>query len=96
MNLDKNQNDVDNKVWLITGCSTGFGRALAEAVLNKGDYLIATARKPEQLDALINHYPDTAKALRLDVTLSQDIKAAVDSAIDTFGRIDVLVNNAGH
>lgn len=96
MNLDKNQNGVDNKVWLITGCSTGFGRALAEAVLNKGDYLIATARKPEQLDALINHYPDTAKALRLDVTLSQDIKAAVDSAIATFGRIDVLVNNAGH
>ncbi|BAY84503.1 short-chain dehydrogenase/reductase SDR [Calothrix parasitica NIES-267] len=96
MNLDENQNGVDNKVWLITGCSTGFGRALAEAVLNKGDYLIATARKPEQLGALINHYPDTAKALRLDVTLSQDIKAAVDSAIDTFGRIDVLVNNAGH
>ena len=94
MNSDKNH--VAPKVWLITGCSTGFGRALAEAVLQKGDYLLATARKPEQLGALIEHYPETAKAVRLDVTVSQDIQAAVDSAIATFGRIDVLVNNAGH
>ncbi len=51
MNSDKNC--VAPKVWLITGCSTGFGRTLAEAVLKKGDYLLATARKPEQLSALI-------------------------------------------
>lgn len=94
MNSDKNR--VVPKVWLITGCSTGFGRALAEAVLNKGDYLLATARKPEQLRALIEQYPETAKAVRLDVTLFQDIQAAFDTAIATFGRIDVLVNNAGH
>jgi NAD(P)-dependent dehydrogenase (short-subunit alcohol dehydrogenase family) len=94
MNSDKNC--VAPKVWLITGCSTGFGRTLAEAVLKKGDSLLATARKPEQLSALIDHYPKTAKAVRLDVTLSQDIQAAVDTAITTFGRIDVLVNNAGH
>lgn len=94
MNSDKNR--VAPKVWLITGCSTGFGRALAEAVLKQGDYLLATARKPEQLRALIEHYPDTAKAVRLDVTVSQDAQAAVDTAIATFGRIDVLVNNAGH
>ncbi|GAP99474.1 oxidoreductase [Leptolyngbya sp. NIES-2104] len=94
MNLDKNR--VASKVWLITGCSTGFGRALAEAVLKQGDFLLATARKPEQLHALIKHYPETAKAIRLDVTASQDIQAAVDAAIATFGRIDVLVNNAGH
>lgn len=94
MNLDKNR--VAPKVWLITGCSTGFGRALAEAVLKKGDYLLATARKPEQLRALIEQYPETAKAVRLDVKSSQDIQAAVDTAIATFGRIDVLVNNAGH
>ncbi|OKH33791.1 short-chain dehydrogenase/reductase [Calothrix sp. HK-06] len=94
MNLDKNR--VAPKVWLITGCSTGFGRALAEAVLKKGDYLLATARKPEQLRALIEQYPETAKAVHLDVTSSQDIQAAVDTAITTFGRIDVLVNNAGH
>ncbi|MBE9159879.1 SDR family NAD(P)-dependent oxidoreductase [Nodosilinea sp. LEGE 06152] len=94
MNSDKNR--VAPKVWLITGCSTGFGRALAEAVLQRGDYLLATARKPEQLGALIELYPETAKAVRLDVTVSQDIQAAIDSAIATFGRIDVLVNNAGH
>ncbi|MBW4474284.1 MAG: SDR family NAD(P)-dependent oxidoreductase [Stenomitos rutilans HA7619-LM2] len=94
MNSDKNR--VVPRVWLITGCSTGFGRALAEAVLQQGDSLIATARKPEQLGALIDQYPETAKAVRLDVTLSQDIQTAVDTAIATFGRIDVLVNNAGH
>ncbi|KAM3099094.1 oxidoreductase [Phormidesmis sp. 146-12] len=94
MNSDKNR--VAPKVWLITGCSTGFGRALAEAVLKKGDYLLATAREPEQLRALIDYYPKTAKAVRLDVTSSQDIQAAVDTAIATFGRIDVLVNNVGH
>jgi NAD(P)-dependent dehydrogenase (short-subunit alcohol dehydrogenase family) len=90
------QNRVAPKVWLITGCSTGFGRALAEAVLKQGDYLLATAREPEQLRALIEHYPENAKAVRLDVTVSQDIQAAVDAAIATFGRIDVLVNNAGY
>lgn len=94
MNSDNNR--VAPKVWLITGCSTGFGRALAEAVLQQGDSLLATARQPEQLGALIKDYPDTAKAVRLDVTAYQDIQAAVDIAIATFGRIDVLVNNAGH
>ncbi|MBW4523195.1 MAG: SDR family NAD(P)-dependent oxidoreductase [Scytolyngbya sp. HA4215-MV1] len=94
--MNSNNNRIAPKVWLITGCSTGFGRALAEAVLKKGDYLLATAREPEQLRALIEDYPETAKAVRLDVTVSQDIQAAVDAAIATFGRIDVLVNNAGH
>ena len=94
MNSDKNR--LTSKVWLITGCSTGFGRALAEAVLEKGDCLLATARKPEQLRALIDQYPNTAKAVHLDVTLSQERQTAVDAAIQTFGRIDVLVNNAGY
>ncbi len=94
MNLNKNR--VAPKVWLITGCSSGFGRTLAEAVLKQGDYLLATARKLEQLHALIDSYPETAKAVRLDVTSPQDVQAAVDTAIATFGRIDVLVNNAGH
>jgi NAD(P)-dependent dehydrogenase (short-subunit alcohol dehydrogenase family) len=94
MNSDNNR--VAPKVWLITGCSTGFGRALAEAVLKNGDYLLATAREPGQLRALIEHYPETTKSVRLDITSSQDIQAAVETAIATFGRIDVLVNNAGH
>jgi NAD(P)-dependent dehydrogenase (short-subunit alcohol dehydrogenase family) len=83
------------KVWLITGSSTGFGRVLAEAVLQKGDRVLATARKPEQLEDLIQQYPE-AKALRLDVTKPQEIQAAIDTGIATFGRIDVLVNNAGY
>jgi NAD(P)-dependent dehydrogenase (short-subunit alcohol dehydrogenase family) len=88
---------ADNaKVWLITGSSTGFGRSLTEAVLKKGDSVIATARKPEQLDDLVTKYTDTAKAVRLDVTNPQEVHDAVDAAIDAFGRIDVLVNNAGY
>jgi NAD(P)-dependent dehydrogenase (short-subunit alcohol dehydrogenase family) len=94
--MNSDRNPIASKVWLITGCSTGFGRALAEAVLQKGDRLLATARKPEQLSALVEHYPDTAKAICLNVTSPQDIQAATDTAIATFGRIDVLVNNAGH
>jgi NAD(P)-dependent dehydrogenase (short-subunit alcohol dehydrogenase family) len=84
------------KVWLITGSSTGFGRSLAEAVLVKGDRLIATARKPEQLSELVAHYPDTARAVRLDVTKPAEVREAVDAAVQNFGRIDVLVNNAGY
>lgn len=88
---------ADNaKVWLITGSSTGFGRSLTEAVLKKGDRVIATARKPEQLDDLVAKYTDTAKAVRLDVTNPQEVHDAVDAAIDAFGHIDVLVNNAGY
>jgi NAD(P)-dependent dehydrogenase (short-subunit alcohol dehydrogenase family) len=86
----------NEKVWLITGSSTGFGRSLTEAVLKKGDSVIATARKPEQLDDLVTKYTDTAKAVRLDVTNPQEVHDAVDAAIDAFGRIDVLVNNAGY
>lgn len=56
------------KVWLITGSSTGFGRSLTEAVLKHGDRVVATARKPEQLGDLVDQYPETAKAVRLDVT----------------------------
>lgn len=88
---------ADNaKVWLITGSSTGFGRSLTEAVLKKGDSVIATARKPEQLDDLVTNYPDQAKAVRLDVTNPQEIRDAIAATIDAFGRIDVLVNNAGY
>jgi NAD(P)-dependent dehydrogenase (short-subunit alcohol dehydrogenase family) len=84
------------RVWLITGSSSGFGRSLAEAVLKHGDRVIATARKPEQLNDLVTQYPDTIKAIRLDVTQPQNVREAVATAIKTFGSIDVLVNNAGY
>ncbi len=86
----------DSRVWLITGCSTGFGRALADAVLAKGDRLIATARKPEQLQDLVASYRGQVHSLSLDVTDLDNIRSAVTEAKDVFGRIDVLVNNAGY
>ena len=86
----------ENKVWFITGTSSGFGRALAEAVLAKGERVVATARKPEVLRDLIEKYPDTARAVKLDVTNTEDVKNAVSEAVKEFGRIDVLVNNAGY
>jgi NAD(P)-dependent dehydrogenase (short-subunit alcohol dehydrogenase family) len=86
----------DSRVWLITGCSTGFGRALADAVLAKGDRLIATARKPEQLQDLVASYRGQVHPLSLDVTDLDNIRSAVTEAKDVFGRIDVLVNNAGY
>ena len=85
-----------SRVWFITGASTGFGRKLAEAVLAKGDRVVATARKPESVADLVQQDPSRARAVRLDVTDLTQVKAAVQAAIDAFGRIDVLVNNAGY
>ncbi|MEM1308763.1 MAG: oxidoreductase [Cyanobacteria bacterium P01_H01_bin.153] len=84
------------RTWLITGSSSGFGRALAEAVLAHGDRLIATARRPETLATLVNQYPDTSRAIALDVTNPQQVKAAMQEAQAAFGQIDVVVNNAGY
>jgi NAD(P)-dependent dehydrogenase (short-subunit alcohol dehydrogenase family) len=78
------------RTWLITGCSSGFGRALAEAALQHGDQVVATARRAESLSDL-----DGALAVGLDVTRQDQIDAAVATALDRYGRIDVLVNNAG-
>jgi NAD(P)-dependent dehydrogenase (short-subunit alcohol dehydrogenase family) len=84
-----------NKVWLITGCSTGFGRELAKEVLSSGDKVVVTARKTEDIKDIVAEYPDTSIALTLDVTKASDIAATVSDAVAKFGRIDVLVNNAG-
>ena len=79
----------------VTGASTGFGRSIAELVLRKGEIAIATARRPETLSSLTAQYPSNRLlAIRLDVTQPQDIAAAFAQAKDTFGRIDVVVNNA--
>ncbi len=83
------------KVWLITGCSTGFGRALAKEVLAKGYHAAVAARNKEDVQDIVEGYPDTALAVMLDVTVSGDIKSAVETTVKHFGQIDVLVNNAG-
>ena len=85
-----------SKVWFITGSSTGFGRILVEQLLAKGETVVATARKPEQLQDLVEQYPDSMIALSVDVTKPEQVREAVNRAIATFGRIDVLVNNAGY
>ncbi|GAB4017993.1 oxidoreductase [Spirosoma koreense] len=83
------------KVWFITGSSRGLGRSLTEAVLAKGDKVVATARQPKQLAELDQKYPDQIYSIQLDVTDRDQIRSAVEEAIERFGRIDVLVNNAG-
>src|ERR1700741_582574 len=84
------------QVWLITGSARGLGRAIAEAVLAAGDKLIATARHPQQLSDLVERYGDHVRAVALDVTDEGAAMAAVQLAVDVFGRLDVLVNNAGY
>lgn len=84
-----------SKVWFITGCSTGFGRNLAQEALEKGHKVAVTARKITDVKDLADKYPDTAHAITLDVTQPAQVAAAVKEAVDKFGRIDVLVNNAG-
>src|ERR1700674_2028881 len=85
-----------SKVWLITGSSRGLGRRLAEAVLATGDRLVATARNPAQLADLVERYRDRIRAVALNVTDDRAADHAVQSAVDAFGRVDVLVNNAGY
>ncbi len=83
-------------VWFISGCSTGFGRELARLVLARGWRAVVTARDPSRLEDLTSGAEDRALAVTLDVTSGAQIAAAVKAAEDTFGRVDVLVNNAGY
>jgi len=85
-----------NKIWFVTGSSRGLGRTLVEAILAAGDKVIATARKPEELKDLSAIYDDRIRAVKLDVTSPEEVEQAVATAVETFGRIDVLVNNAGY
>lgn len=86
----------NSRVWLITGSSSGFGRAIAQAVLDRGEKVVVTARNPQQVEDIQTKYPDRALAVQLDVTQPAQVQAAVEKAIAKFGRIDVLVNNAGY
>jgi NAD(P)-dependent dehydrogenase (short-subunit alcohol dehydrogenase family) len=84
------------KTWFITGASTGFGRQLAETILQNGDQCVLTARQPQQLADLVSLYSHLAIALPLDITQPAQINAALKAAQEHFGEIDVLVNNAGY
>ena len=84
------------KAWLITGCSTGIGRALAQRVLAHGDRCVVTARNIASIADIVVPYPDTSLALSLDVRDAAQRKHALAQAVERFGGLDVLVNNAGH
>jgi NAD(P)-dependent dehydrogenase (short-subunit alcohol dehydrogenase family) len=87
---------ADPKVWFITGSSKGFGRVWAEAALERGDKVAATARDASTLDELVEKYGDSVLALTLDVQDHDADFAAVKQAADHFGRLDIVVNNAGY
>src|SRR5260370_41534086 len=84
-----------DRTWFITGASTGFGRVLAEEVLKAGSKVVATARNLDKVADLEAKYPQTARALALDVTNAGQVDSAVTPAFAQVGRVDVLVNNAG-
>jgi len=88
-------NEGQDRVWLITGCSTGFGRELVLAALAAGDRVMATARRPEALADLAELGKGRVSTAALDVTDPASVEAAVQATLAVFGRIDVLVNNAG-
>ncbi|MFJ3672469.1 oxidoreductase [Streptomyces sp. NPDC090106] len=85
-----------SRTWLITGSSRGLGRAIAEAVLAAGNNLVATARRTEPLKDLVEQYGDRVRLVTLDVTDAEASRQAVRAAVDAFGRLDVVVNNAGY
>jgi len=84
------------KTWFISGASSGFGMAFAQCALERGDNVVATARSPAKLEALLAQALERVLPLKLDVTNAADIQPAVDAALQRFGRIDYLFNNAGY
>ncbi len=89
-------NTTAPRIWFITGASSGFGRAFAEHALSLGDNVVATARTPAKLQALVALAPDRVLAAKLDVDQPGDAQAAIDAAVARFGRLDILINNAGY
>ena len=85
-----------SRVWFVTGSSRGLGRAIVEHALKGGDQVVATARKPEQLDDLVAHHGDRVKPVALNVTDAAQAEQAVRDAVEAFGRLDIVVNNAGY
>ena len=91
-----NESTTPARVWLITGCSSGFGLALVTSLLSRGQRVIATARQPDSLAELAARYPVTCRLLPLDVTDAVQVKSAIAEAATAWGRLDVIVNNAGY
>jgi NAD(P)-dependent dehydrogenase (short-subunit alcohol dehydrogenase family) len=85
-----------SKVWLVTGSSRGLGREIVKAALERGDRVLATARRPESLSGMVAQHGDRLRTIAHDVTVPAQASAAVQAALDTFGRLDVVVNNAGY
>ncbi|WP_442582208.1 SDR family NAD(P)-dependent oxidoreductase [Mesorhizobium sp. ASY16-5R] len=85
-----------SKTWLITGSASGIGRSTAEIVASRGDTLVATARHIDRLSDFKQRYPENVVLVELDVTDMKAAQNAVDTAVRTFGRLDVLLNNAGY
>lgn len=92
----EDQNSKTNKVWFITGASRGFGRVWVEAALKRGDKVAATARKAESIADLKDKYGDNVLTLAVDVTNAEQVNDAVKKAHQHFGRLDVVLNNAGY
>src|SRR2546426_5636654 len=88
--------NTSSNVWLVTGSGSGLGRNIAEAVLAAGHRLVATARDPRRLEDLVNKYGDQIRTAALDVTDEKAAQASVQMAVDVFGHLDVVVNNAGY
>ena len=88
--------DTNSRVWFITGCSSGFGRELAKLILQRGWKTVITAENVDQVNDIAEGYENTALVLPLDVNMKGQVSLAVAKAEETFGRIDVLVNNAGY
>ena len=95
-NSGKGTSGTSNKVWFITGASRGFGRIWAEAALQRGDKVAVTARKLESIADLKEKYGENALTLELDVTNAEQAHKAVNEAFQYFGRLDIVLNNAGY
>ena len=87
---------MSEQIWFITGSSGGFGRSLVSAALEAGDRVVATARRPEQLAEFVEKYGDRILPVALDVTDAEQARAAIAQGVERFGRLDVIVNNAGY
>lgn len=85
-----------DKTWLITGVSSGFGRLLVQKALARGDRVVGTSRREDALAELRDHYPQQLRIIALDLRDQHSVRAAVDQAFGTFGRIDIIVSNAGY